>query len=80
MGNVFMTYQELVQTIQTLPLAERLSLLEVLAQSLQADIQTENVRTSSLARVRGMLKPDGPAPSDRELKEAYTDHLIEKYA
>ena len=75
-----MTYQELVRTIQILPLAERLSLLEVLAQSLQADMQVEGGRPSSLDRVRGMLKTNGPAPSDQELEEDYTNYLIEKYA
>lgn len=75
-----MTYQELVKTIQALPVAERLSLLEVLALSLQADIQGEEASDSSLAQVRGMLKPEGPPPTDEEVEEDYTNYLIEKYA
>ena len=75
-----MTYQELVKTIQTLPLAERLSLLEVLTLSLQADFPGKGVRTASLADVRGMLKVGGPPPTDEEIENDYTDYLIEKYA
>lgn len=75
-----MTYQELIQTIPTLSVSERLSLLEMLAQSLQAEMQSgEDGKESSLERVRGMLKPDGLIPSDLELKEAYIEHLIEKH-
>ena len=70
-----MPYQELVQTIQNLSLAERLSLLEVLAQSLQVDLQTEKAHASSLARARGLLKPDGPLPTDQELKAVYAEFL-----
>lgn len=75
-----MTYQELVKTIQTMPLAERLSLLEVLTASLQADFPGKGVRPASLAEVRGMLKVEGSAPTDEEIENGYTDYLIEKYA
>ena len=79
-GGTIMTYQELVKTIQTLPLTERLSLLEVLAASLQAEMKVEKNRASSISSVLGMLKPNGPTPDDNELEDAYTDYLIEKYA
>lgn len=72
-------YQELATTITQLSLAERLALLEVLAQSLREDMQTSPQRQSSLVRVRGMLKSDNPLPSKTELDTAYTDYLIEKY-
>jgi hypothetical protein len=29
--------------------------------------------------LRGALKPEGPLPTDAELKDAYTDHLGEKH-
>ena len=75
-----MTYQELVRMIQTLPLSERLSLLVVLTQSLQDDIRVEAGQKSTQARVRGILKADGPPPSDQDIEDNYTDYLIEKYA
>lgn len=75
-----MSYQELVKVVQTLSVAERLSLLEVLSLSLQADLQIEGGRTSTLAEVGGILKTEGPAPTDEEIEEDYTNYLIEKYA
>ena len=44
------------------------------------DKQTPSApKRSSLDRVLGMLTPDGPMPTDGELKEDYTDYLIKKY-
>ncbi len=39
-----------------------------------ADSQMEIVR-----RLRGIAKPDGPPPTDEEVRELYTDYLVEKY-
>lgn len=75
-----MTYQELVASVKKLPPEERLSLMEVLAQSLKVDMALQGERPSSLSRVRGMLKGEGPPPSDDELKNDYTEYLIEKYS
>lgn len=75
-----MTYQELVTTIKKLPPEQRLSLMEVLAQSLRADLPDQTRRPSSLSRVQGMLKVDGTVPTDEALSDDYTDYLIEKYA
>jgi hypothetical protein len=74
-----MIYTELVETVRKLPYEQRVSLIEVLAHSLKSEGPVERKRPSSLARVRGMLKVDGPIPTDEELEEAYTDYLIEKY-
>ena len=74
-----MTYQELVAEITRLPQEERLGLLEVLTQSLREELAPPGGHGPSLHRVRGMLKPDGPLPTDEELSDAYTRHLIEKY-
>ncbi len=74
-----MTYQELVAEITRLPQEQRLGLLEVLTQSLQEELAPPPSQGRSVDRVRGMLKPDGPLPTDEELSDAYTRHLIEKY-
>ena len=79
-NGALVTYQELVKTIQGLPLSERLSLLEVLTHSLQTDIQYVHGQKSSLTRIRGMLKVNGPALTDAEIEDDYTNYLIEKYA
>lgn len=41
---------------------------------LSAESQMEIVR-----RLRGIAKPDGPPPTDDEIREMYTDYLAEKY-
>lgn len=74
-----MTYQKLVTEIQRLSVSEQLALLEVLTRSLRNELQPRAGSISSAKRVRGMLKPDGPLPSDDELKNDYTNYLIQKY-
>ena len=74
-----MTYQELVAGIKRLPLTEQLSLLDVLIQLVSRNADQPPRLGSSLERVRGMLKPEGPLPSDDTLIKDYTQYLIEKY-
>lgn len=74
-----MTYKDLISEIKQLPLNERLLLLEAITRSVRDEVAPPTRRGSSVNRVRGMIKPTGPLPSDDELKDAYTRHLIEKY-
>jgi hypothetical protein len=84
-----MTYQNLVKEIENLPLEDQLNLMEVLVRSIhrrtypyavlpQQQREEKASSASSLARVRGMLKPLTPM-TDTELADAYTDYLIRKY-
>ncbi|HLF28572.1 MAG TPA: DUF2281 domain-containing protein [Anaerolineae bacterium] len=76
-----MSYKEVVTQAVRLPLKERLLLLESLTRSVREELM-ERPRTEAHTLpqlVRGMLKPNGPMPTDDELKEDYIDHLIEKY-
>ena len=41
-------------------------------------LQHSNIAIAPSLR-RGMLKPDGPPPTDQELLDGYTDYLIERY-
>ena len=74
-----MTVQEMISEIKRLSLEERLELLKLLTHSLRDERQKRPREESSVNRVRGMLKPDGPIPSDSELNDEYTDYLVEKY-
>ena len=74
-----MTYQELLTEIGQLPLDERLALLEALTHSLRAELRPTTRGGSSVVRVRGLLKPAGPLPTDVDFKADYTRYLIEKY-
>jgi hypothetical protein len=47
----------------------------------EANIQNEHERKlAAVQRLRGILKSSGKPPSDEELKEDYTNYLIEKYS
>ncbi len=74
-----MTYQDLIIEIKQLSPDEQNSLLQFLIQLMQESLSQHARRTNSLARVRGMLKPEGLPPTDDELAEDYTRYLIEKY-
>ena len=77
-----MTYQAIASEVVRLPLNERLLLLETLTRSVREELVapiTQQVDTS-LRLVCGMLKPDGPPPTDDELREDYASYLIGKYA
>jgi hypothetical protein len=67
-----MTYQELLTEIKDLPLDERLALPEALTHSLRDELRPAGHARSSASQVRGMLKPDGPLPTDAEITDAYT--------
>lgn len=74
-----MTYKDILAEVTRLPVEQRLELMEALVLSLQADKLHKPGTSSSVHRVRGLLKPSGPILDDPELKDAYTRHLIEKY-
>ena len=85
-----MTHEELIQEINQLPPDKRRALAEAILQSVQegrsgANLgeQEEATRDEKMAAfhfLRGMLKTDGPAPTDQELKEDYINYLAEKYS
>ena len=82
-----MTVKEIVAQAAQLPARERWFVVTELLRSLQAETATKTTNETrpspddefSAARLRGILKPDGPIPTDREIKEDYVSYLIEKY-
>jgi hypothetical protein len=47
----------------------------------EASVQSETERRiAAVHRLRGIIKFDGDPPSDEELKDHYTNYLIEKYS
>jgi len=87
-----MTHEELIQEINQLPRDKRKALGEAILLSVQdeqlasdsgAGEQNDVSRAEKLAafhRLRGMLKTDGPPPTDEELKDDYIKYLAEKYS
>lgn len=75
-----MTYQEIIAEIPRLSMHERLLLLEVLSRSLRADVHLPTPSPGSAERLAGIIKIDGPMPTDEQIRESYTDYLEEKYS
>ena len=75
-----MTQEELIKEIDQLPLDQQVELLETISRSVREKLQTRQERTSISSRLYGIAKPDGPMPSDEELKEDYIRYLTEKYS
>ena len=75
-----MTQEELIKEIKQLPVKERIAVRDAISQSLQEETLPRDARVSILDRLYGIAKPDGPMPSDEELKEDYIRYLTEKYS
>jgi hypothetical protein len=74
-----MTYREVVAGIERLPQAEQQALLLRLVK--HAHIETRrSTRPAPLASApRGIARPTGKMPTDEEIRDDYTNYLIEKY-
>ncbi len=73
------THAELVKAITKLPVKEREAVRDAISKSIE-DEQLEPKKRSLSQRLYGIAKPDGPIPSDEELKEDYIRYLTEKYS
>jgi hypothetical protein len=73
-----MSVQEILAEIPSLSFEERLQLIETISRSLREDRQVRGGRRAS--ELLGILKTDGPTPTDEKLREDYTDYLMEKYS
>ncbi len=76
-----MTDREMVLEFQRLSLDKQLELLEAFTRVVREKVfETEQGKGPPAPKLtRGMLRPDGPIPTDGELKEDYTNYVIKKY-
>ena len=78
-----MAYRQIVSEAKRLPLHEQLLLVEELLHGMRQTAQptagSKRRRVIPFKQLRGALKPEGSLPTDVELKDAYTEHLPEKY-
>ena len=75
-----MTQEELIKEINQLPVEQQVELLEAISRSVREKIQVPGEKKSLGSRLLGIARPDGPLPSDEELKEDYVRYLEEKYS
>jgi hypothetical protein len=74
-----MTVEEVINEIKQLSPEDRLRVFELITHTLREEPRQDMNSGSSLSRVRGLLRPDGPMPTDADLSNAYARHLSEKY-
>jgi hypothetical protein len=75
-----MTREEIIKEALHLPVAEREAVVEEITRSIREEIQPVETRVSIVDQLYGIARPDGPMPSDEELKEDYIRYLTEKYS
>lgn len=70
--------EDLLAEIQALSLAEQRRLLAALTESVR---RQEGGRVPvPVGEIRGIAKPDGEPPTDKEVTEGYTQYVMEKYS
>jgi hypothetical protein len=72
-----MTYEAIVAELPRLTREERRELLEEIARSLR---ETRARPEEERIDLYGILKTDGPPPTDEEVREMIVDYLWHKYA
>lgn len=75
-----MTVKDLLFEIRHLAPEEQFQILESITRMLRETWQTPPQTGTSLAQVRGILKPKGKMPSDVELNDLRDGYLTSKYA
>ena len=62
-----MLSQELKAQVLSLPPDDRLTLIAIIVESLKNRTATQTDRSDAIQRMRGLLKTDQPAPTDKEV-------------
>jgi hypothetical protein len=72
---------EVLDRVEGWPLEDRLSLAQRILGSIACDLPIEPSRRTSgtLADLVGLLKTDGPPPTDEEIKQMLHDERMRRY-
>ena len=74
-----MLLQELKAEVFKLTSSDRLALVSAIIESLQNQPIFEVDRSGAIQRMRGLLKTDQPAPTDKEVTAMLEERRVEKY-
>jgi hypothetical protein len=74
-----MLLQELQEQVFKLPPSDRLALVSAIIESLQNDLIPQPNRSDAIRRMRGLLKTDQPAPTDKEVAAMLEERRVEKF-
>jgi hypothetical protein len=71
--------QKLKDQVFKLSPRDRLELVSAIIESLQDTVTTTPDRKKAIQRMRGLLKTNHPAPTDKEVTAMLEDRRVEKY-
>ena len=71
--------QKLKDQVFKLSPRDRLELVSVIIESLQDTVTTTPDHKKAIQRMRGLLKTNHPAPTDKEVTAMLEDRRVEKY-
>jgi hypothetical protein len=74
-----MLLQELKEQVYKLTVSDRLPLVSLIIESLQAIPSLQPDKSNAIGRMRGLLKTDQPAPTDEEVEAMLEERLVERY-
>ncbi|MCT7956210.1 hypothetical protein [Laspinema palackyanum] len=75
-----MDWQELRKEAYNLSVSDRLALVEAIVRSVHEEIRPRSpVPPGTITRLRGILKTEGPPPTDEEIEAIKEERLREKY-
>jgi hypothetical protein len=74
-----MLLQEVKEHVFKLPPSDRLALVSAIIESLQDRPVSKSDRSGAIQRMRGLLKTDQPAPTDKEVAAMLEERQLEKY-
>jgi len=74
-----MLLQELKEEAFKLSPSDRLALVSAIIESLQNNSNSQTERSAAIRRMRGLLKTDQPAPTDKEVVAMLEEQRVEKY-
>ena len=74
-----LNHADLMKAIRRLRVEQKEALRDAISSTIEAE-KAKRVRRSLAESLYGIAQPDGPIPSDEELKDDYIDYLAEKYS
>ncbi len=74
-----MVLQELKEQVYKLSVSDRLALVSLIIESLQATPSLQPDKSNAVGRMRGFLKTDQPAPTDEEVEAMLEEQVVERY-
>lgn len=74
-----MSLQELKEQVVKLSPSDRLALVSIIIESLQATPVSLSERSGAIRRMRGLLKTNQPAPTDEEVAAMLEERRVEKF-